>query len=213
MAEVGLIEVAGGRGVVVDRRVVEPRPAAVRPLGRVGDQDVGMELRVAVSRGAVDIGGGEVAVARDELRAASSPAGPARLALHIGKGGADGFSVGGLDLCRRLSSPEAPEQRDRLGSREGEIEAGDRAVGRHPAHPHEQLAVDRVSASEHRDELILADLPVETEASGGVADPLARLLALAGVVVLGAFGHLVEVVALLPFAEHVYARRSNSPVT
>ena len=61
VAQVGLVDVAGGGRVLVDRRVVEAGPAAVRPLGRVGDQDVGVELGVAVSRGAVAVGGGEVA--------------------------------------------------------------------------------------------------------------------------------------------------------
>ena len=67
VAQMGLVDVAGGLGVVIDRRVVEPGPAAVRPLGRVGDQDVGVELGIAVARGAVGVGGGEVAVAVDEL--------------------------------------------------------------------------------------------------------------------------------------------------
>ena len=47
--------------MIVDRRVVEAGPAAVWPLGRVGDEDVGVELGVAVARGAVHVGGGEVA--------------------------------------------------------------------------------------------------------------------------------------------------------
>ena len=76
VAQVGLVDVAGGLGVVVDRRVVEAGPAAVRSLGRVGDEDVGVELGVAVARGAMEVGGGEEAVALDELglrrRAASS---------------------------------------------------------------------------------------------------------------------------------------------
>jgi hypothetical protein len=50
-------------------------------------------------------------------------------------------------------------------------------------------------------ERFFADLAVEAQAGGRVADPLARWLALAGVVVLGAFGDLAQVVALLSFAE------------
>lgn len=55
----GLVDIAGDFGVFVDRRVVEARPAAVQPLGRVGDQDVGVELGIAGAGGAVDVGGGE----------------------------------------------------------------------------------------------------------------------------------------------------------
>jgi hypothetical protein len=54
---------------------------------------------------------------------------------------------------------------------------------------------------EHRRELPGLDLAVEAGLSGGVAGPLSGGLALAGVVVLSAFGHLVEVVALLAGAE------------
>jgi hypothetical protein len=50
VAEVRLVEVAGGLRVVVDRGVMEPGPAAVRATGGVGDQDVGVELGVAGTR-------------------------------------------------------------------------------------------------------------------------------------------------------------------
>ena len=49
MAQVGLVDVGGGGGVVEDRRVVKPGPAAVGALGRVGYQDVGVELGVAIA--------------------------------------------------------------------------------------------------------------------------------------------------------------------
>ena len=147
------------------------------------------------------VGGGEVAVALDELRASGAAAGPARLALHVGEGGSDGLAVGGLDFEGGNRAAKAPEQGDRLGGREGEVEAGDRAIAADPAHREQGLAVDRVLAGQHRDELFLADLALQTEVAGGVADPLPRRLALAGVVVLGAFGDLVEVVALLAAAE------------
>jgi hypothetical protein len=73
VAKVGLVDVGGGGRVVIDRRVVEPGPAAVRSLGRVGDKDMGVELGVAVARGTMAVGGGEVAIAFDELRASGEP--------------------------------------------------------------------------------------------------------------------------------------------
>ena len=72
ITQVGLIDIAGGGRLVIDRRVVETGPATVRSLGRVGDQDVGVELRVAVARGAVAVGGGEEALALDELLASGA---------------------------------------------------------------------------------------------------------------------------------------------
>ena len=61
--------------------------------------------------------------------------------------------------------------------------------------------VERVAAGQHRGQLVGLDLAVEAEVRGGAADPVALGLALAGVVVLGAFGDLLGVVALLADAE------------
>lgn len=149
----------------------------------------------------MDVGSGEVAVALDEFRASRAAPGPARLALHVGEGGLNCLAVGGFDLDGDVGSTEAPKKRDGLRSREGEIEAGNRAAGRDAARSQQRFAVYRVAAGEHGDELVLANLAFEAEASGGVADPLACLLALAGVVVLSAFSDFLEVVALLSFAE------------
>lgn len=58
-----LVDVAGSFGVrrsPVGRAETSGRPA----LGRVGDQDMGVELGVAGAGGAMDVGGGEEAVAR-----------------------------------------------------------------------------------------------------------------------------------------------------
>jgi hypothetical protein len=63
--------------------VVEPGPAAVGSAGRVGDEDVGVELGIAGARGAVDVGGGEEAVALDEFMAAVAAPGPAGRPLHV----------------------------------------------------------------------------------------------------------------------------------
>ena len=99
--------------------------------------------------------------------------------------------VGGLDFKSGHGATEGPQQRDGLRGREGEIKAGNRAIAANASHREQGLAVDWVSAGQHGDELVLADLAFEAEEGGGVADPLAGRLALAGVVVLGAFGDLV----------------------
>lgn len=144
VAKVGLIDVAGGCGVVIDRRVVEAGPAAVRPLGAVGDEYMRVELGVAVSGGAVAVGGGEVSVAFDELRASGAAAGPAGVVLHVGEGGSYGLAVGGLDFEGGDGPAEAPEQGDRLGGGEGEIEAGDRAFAWDASAAEQRLAACRV---------------------------------------------------------------------
>ena len=200
MAEVCLIDVAGGLGVVEDRRVVEAGPAPVGALGRVGDQDMGVELGIAGAGGAVLEGGGEEAVAVDEFLAAGAAAGPAGLALQVVEGGCCGVAVGLVDLDRRLVAAECPEQGDGLRGGEGEVEAGDRSLPPDGAHP-ERLAVGGVAAGQHRGELVCLDPARQAQLLGRVAYPVALRLALAGVVVLGAFGDLVEVVALLAGAE------------
>jgi hypothetical protein len=63
MAQMGLVDVSGRLGVLVDAGVIEAGPAPVRSSGRVGDQDVGVELWIAVSRGAVEVARRQVAVA------------------------------------------------------------------------------------------------------------------------------------------------------
>ena len=109
--------------------------------------------------------------------------------------------MGGGDLEGGDRAAEAPEQGDRLGGREGEVEAGDRALAGDALAAEQGLAAGGVVAGEHRGELVGLDLAGEAEVARQLADPLARRLALAGVVVLGAFGDLVEVVALLAGAE------------
>ena len=63
-------------------------------------------------------------------------------------------------------------------------------------HP-ERLAAGGIDAGQHRDELVGIDLALQAEILGCVAEPAALSLSFAGVVVLGSFGDLVEVVALL----------------
>ncbi len=117
------------------------------------------------------VGSGQVALAFDEFRASRAAPGPARLALHVVEGCSYGFPVGGLDFERGDGTAQAPQQRDRLGSREGEIEAGNRAARRDAAHSQQRLPVRRVAAGEHRFELVGADLALKAEACGGVAKP------------------------------------------
>ena len=198
--QVRLVDVAGGLRVVVDRRVVEPGPAAVRPTGRVGDEDVGVELGVAGAGGAVEVGGGEEAVAPDEFVAAVAAPGPAGLALHVVERGGDGGAVGGGDLGPGALAAERPGERDRLRRREGEVEAGDRAAPGDVAEA-ERLAGRRVAAGQHRGQALGVDLAVEAQVDGGGAGPVALGLTAAGVVVLGAFGDPFGVVALLAGAE------------
>ena len=201
-AEVSLKEIARRLGVVVDGRVVKAGPLAVRPLGGVGDQRVDMNLGISGARGAVAEACGEEAVALDELGICSAPR-PARLTLKVVERSAQSAFGRGGDGGAGLPVAERPEQRGRLRDREGEIEAGDSASAADRTQA-QRLARSRVAAGQHRGQLVGFDHPVQAELLCRVTEPLALGLALAGVVVLSAFGHLVEVVALLSYAELAY---------
>ncbi len=165
VAQVGLVDVAGRFGVFVDRRVVEPGPAALGE-GGVGDQDVGVELRVAGAGGSVRVAGGQEARAVDELAASCSASGPAGLPLQVVERGFHGGAVGLFDLAADRRAPERPGQRDRLRSGEGEIEARDGSPL--DVAKAERLAAGRVGAGQHRRQLLGADLAVEAEVVSGV---------------------------------------------
>ena len=131
VAQVGLVDVAGGLRVLVDRRVVEPRPAAVRPLGRVGDRGRGCGAggrRRARSGGRRRRRGSRC---RGRTRGRRCRAGSSRPGAPCSRGrrrrrrgGPPSTSAGD-----RMAA-ERPGQRDRLRRREGEIEAGDRLAAR-----------------------------------------------------------------------------------
>jgi hypothetical protein len=87
---------------------------------------VGVQLGIAGARGAVRIGGGEEAVAGDELGTALAAPRPAGLALQVAERLGGGGAVGLGDLAGDRMAAERPGQRDGLGSGEGEVEAGDR---------------------------------------------------------------------------------------
>jgi hypothetical protein len=119
-----------------------------------------MQLRISVSRRAVQVAGGEEAVALEEdplARAVGPSPRPASLPLHVAERNFNRALVRGLDLVGSLRAAERPGQGDRLGSREGEIEAGDRAVTGDGPQP-KRLARRGVHAGQHRHELVRLDL-------------------------------------------------------
>ncbi len=86
VAQVGLVEVAGGQAVgAQDRLAVEGSPRAVGRAGQVGDDHVGVEVRVLGAAGAVPEGGGDEALAVLADRAAAAAAHHAGLGLEVGR--------------------------------------------------------------------------------------------------------------------------------
>ncbi len=126
VAEVGLVEVAAGGGVVEERPGVEGAPGVGDGVGEVGDDDVGVQERVAGPAGAVVEGGGDEAEGLDAL--APVP-GDDDLALVVADDLVDGLPVGLADGGPPLRVGEGPEDADALGRAEGVVEAG-AALGR-----------------------------------------------------------------------------------
>ena len=169
VAKLGLVEVAGGLGVVVDRRVVEAGPAAVGSLGRVGDQDVGVELGVAVARGAVAEGGGEEPLPLRTRRPA-----PRRVQLPCvacSRGRPRRRARGRRDLAAGVSPPSAQSSATDFGAEKVRSKPGTAPLAG-LAHP-ERLAVHRVAAGEHRaSSCVGSTSPSRPSSLGRVADPV-----------------------------------------
>ena len=110
--EGGLVEEAGGPGVVVEEAGVGGGPGAVVALGHVGHQHVGVELGVARPRGPVREGGRHDPLGSDLAFAARTPADHEGVALEVAEG------LGRpRPRARRAPSPRWPDPRARRGGR------------------------------------------------------------------------------------------------
>jgi hypothetical protein len=188
-----LVEVTGGLGVPVEQLPVQRRPSTVVGAGRVGDDDVGVEQRIAGARCSMAEPGGDEALTLDDGGAASPAPRATRLALHVLDRLADRRFVSGDDLSRHLGLGDAEEDRDALRCPERQVEAGDRALVGH--RPTEQLTAGRIASLEQPHDALLAHLARQAERRRAAAVPDAGRLTFAGVVVLATLRDLVDVVA------------------
>ncbi len=124
LPDLGLIEKACRSSVGVEEASVQGSPAAVAALSQVGDEDVGMELRVKRPRGAMSKAGSDEAGRLNLRLAAGSAPAPSGLFLQVTDGLFDRLFMGLADLFRDLRRAERPEQADRLGCAEGGVPAG-----------------------------------------------------------------------------------------
>ncbi len=187
-----LVEVAGRLRVPVQQPPVQRGPAAVRTLRRVRDHDVRVQQRITRARGPVPERRRDEAAASNEHGAAVSAACHARLTFQIRKRVTDRGLVSGDDLAHDLGLADPEQHAHALRRTEGEVEAGDGARGERLS---QRLAGRRVLPAQQPDDALLADGTLEPEGGCPAADPCARSLALAGVVVLPSLRDLVGVVA------------------
>ncbi|MFN8160586.1 MAG: hypothetical protein U0R52_06010 [Solirubrobacterales bacterium] len=186
--QLGLEDVAGGLGVPIDRRAAlrrgqgEPAPVALCP-GQVGNQDVGVEGRVAGAAHPVAEGHRDEAPPGLDRLAAASSLHEAGLGLEVGDAGGDGAVVGGEESLPGLLRAEGVDQRDRLRRGEADVVGEHRllgalaplgvgeAAGRGAAQEHRVTC--GVVALEDRGVGGAIELAFEAELRGELAEPLA----------------------------------------
>ena len=120
-----LVEDPGRRLVGEQLPAVDREPPAVLGADLVGDQDVGVELRVGGSGGAVGEGSGKEAFRVDLMDSASPPAGERSVLLEEGKRLSHRHQMRRGHLVGDAARPDRPEGRDGLRRREGDREPGD----------------------------------------------------------------------------------------
>ena len=206
VAELGLVEVAGGAGLPEERTAMQRAPQAVVATGQVRDEHMGVELRIPGPARAVHEPRGDEAVTGDMLDAVDTSPGQARLAFEPAERGVDGPVVRGAHRADRVGITETEQHGHGLRCREREIETRDPVF----AGLDQPGPVDRAPAFEHRTQVGRVDLALEAEQHGRGAHPPARCFAVAEVVVLDTLGDRVEVVALLAGAELADTQHGSS---
>jgi len=194
--------------VVVELPAVEGTPTAIGGAGHVGQQDVGVQRRVAGPRCLVPEPGRDETLAREAGDLAFHPTtGRTRGPFEVADSRVDRRLMRFDDLTgHRPQLPQPIEQRYRLRGPEGHVEP------RHPS-PGQPIIRARRATRENRHQVIGGDEAVEAEQLGAVSEPPARGFTVSGVVVLDACCERQVVVRLarceLPDVQH---DRTSTPL-
>ena len=202
-----LVEIAARLGLLKDRRGVQRDVAAVEALGEVGDHSVRVQLRVqraarSVAKEATDEPGPDVLSVPARLARAHD----AGIAFHVTQGGHHRLIVRLADRPGNVPTAEMEQQRHGLRRGERHIEPPDRLVAHGSAQHALRPRVD--SLHHHPPELFGVDLTLQPQPRRALAEPLARRLPLAGVVVIATAGDRSRVV---PRRAPVRVRPTNLP--
>ena len=232
VSELSLVEVAGREPVrLQDRPAVERQPLPVSGPGHVGDNNVGVQVRVLRSARAVAERGRDKPNTGLALGTALAAPHEARLVLQVGERRTPRLFVGVADRPPHpLVLAQRVQHTDALRTREHQIEArhrrqplalphwlarnridglhGDRAPTRRSA---QHVPARRVDPTQHHSELAIPCDALETETSGGAAGPEAGRLAAAREVVVHTPGDLRLVVALHPHRQLPNAQHQEHP--
>ena len=205
VAQLRLVEVAGGEPVgLQDRLAVERPPLPVRRTSHVGDDHVGVQVRILRPAGAVSEGRSDEALRVLADRAGVAAADDARLALEVGERRLPGRLVRLAQLAAdALVVGQRMQQADALRAREDKVVARhgrepllllpplaglgvQRAHGDRPlAHRRPQPGVARgVDTAKERPQVALANDPEEPKPFSVAPSPDPRRLTATGVVVV-----------------------------
>ena len=181
VAQARLVDESRRLGALVERSRVQRCPAAVRPLGAIGDHDVGVQQRIAGPRGSMTKARGEKPVAAHNFHAVLATSRPARLALEVGDCVGDRLLVAATEDISDVGRRDAGDDAHALGSLERQVEPGNAALGQRPP---EQCSGRRDRSLEQPTHLPRADVAREPERAGTSAEPPPGRFAFAAVVVL-----------------------------
>jgi hypothetical protein len=188
----GPVDGVGGQPMPVQAAAVQRRPAAVRPLDPVGDDQMRMQERVALSGGPVVEPDGQQPLAGHVLDTAVATAG-AQVSVQVGDRLGQPGMMSGQHRPSNGRLPQAVEDGDALGRPQDHIEGGHGVAAMRAA---QQLPSCGVAALEHGLELRQRCFALQAEGGGAGAVPAAWGLAVAGQILFVVGGQLAGVVLL-----------------
>jgi hypothetical protein len=176
---------------------VQGGPAAVRPLDAVGDDQMGVQQRVALPGCPVVEADRQHSLSGHVLDTAVSAAGPEML-VQIGDRLGQPSMVGLEHRPAGGRIPEAVEDRDALGRPQDQVEGGHGVAAMRAA---QELAAVGMAAFEHLVEARRRCFALQAKGGGAGAVPPSWTLTVAGQVLFVVGGQLTGVVLLPPDSE------------
>jgi hypothetical protein len=176
---------------------VQRRPAAVRPLDTIGDDQMGVQQRITFSGGPVVEPDRQQPLSGHMLDTAMATAGP-QVVVQVGGRLADAGVMGRQHRPAGRRIPQAVEDRDALGRAQDHVEGGNGVAAVGPA---EEFAGVGVAALEHGLEPGRRCFAVQPEAAGAGTVPAPWGLPVARQVLFVVGGQLTGVVGLPPDRE------------
>ena len=193
-AQVGLVEVAGGLGVPVDRGGIKCRPATIRAARHVRGHHMGVQLGILGAAHPMAIRGRHKPLPHLTPHPAAAATHPTCLTLQIAHGSIHRRLMRLDQRAGQCRLPDREQHAHRLRRRERQVK---RRHLRAPTDALEALARSRVTTVHQRHEAVVVNPAAEPDGLRPATGPATRRLAAAGVVVIAPLRDLALVVARL----------------